>query len=96
MIDQIRHLQSVKPFETFALELAIGRVIQIDDPHMISTTEGSRHGAHLIGTLYQSGIYKAAVRIRVNCTQIDGWSQKLPRRGRDDVKRAQIPLYGRR
>jgi hypothetical protein len=35
MIDQIRHLQSVKPFETFALELANGRVIQIDDPHMI-------------------------------------------------------------
>ena len=37
-------------------------------------------------------VNRAAVRIRVKCTQIDDWSQKLPRRGRDQVKKAQNTL----
>jgi hypothetical protein len=45
MIDQIRHLQARVPFETFALELATGRVIQIHDWHLVATTSGTHHGA---------------------------------------------------
>jgi hypothetical protein len=40
MIDQIRHLQSRDPFETFSIELANGRVIQIQDRHLVATTDG--------------------------------------------------------
>jgi hypothetical protein len=43
VIDQIRHLQSLQPFQPFALELANGRVIQIHDRHQVATTEGDLH-----------------------------------------------------
>jgi hypothetical protein len=36
--------------------------------------------------------YRAAVKDLSKITQIDDWSQKLPRRGRDEVKRAQNTL----
>ena len=36
MIEQIRHLQSRAPFETFALELANGRAIQIHERHLVA------------------------------------------------------------
>jgi hypothetical protein len=55
MIDQIRHVQSESPFQTFAIELASGRVIQIHDRHQVATTEGARHGEDVIGVLYHRG-----------------------------------------
>lgn len=55
MIGQIRHLQSRQPFETFALELANGRVIQIHDSHTIATLENVHHGAGVVGVLYENG-----------------------------------------
>src|ERR1700738_2966200 len=58
MIDQIRHLQSVVPFETFAIELAKGRVIQVHDKHHVATTEGARNGEGVIGVLYHGGIFE--------------------------------------
>jgi hypothetical protein len=45
MIEQIRHLQSQQPFETFAIELGNGCVIQIRDRHQVATTEGARYWA---------------------------------------------------
>ena len=41
MIEQIRHLQSQRPFEPFAIELGNGRVIQIYDPWCVASVEGS-------------------------------------------------------
>jgi len=58
MIEQIRHLQSQQPFETFALELVNGRVIQIHNPYQVATTEGGRHGEDVIGVLYHSGSFE--------------------------------------
>jgi lauroyl/myristoyl acyltransferase len=58
MIDHIRHLQSVVPFETFATELANGRVIQVHDKHQVATTEGARNGEGVIGVLYHGGIFE--------------------------------------
>jgi hypothetical protein len=59
MIDQIRHLQSKVPFETFALELSNGRVIQIEDPHQVATASG-RHVTDkgVIGVLYDTGRFE--------------------------------------
>jgi len=51
LIDQIRHLQSAKPFATFALELTSGRVVQIYDSHHVATAEGAHRAAGLIGVL---------------------------------------------
>jgi hypothetical protein len=59
MIDQIRHLQSKVPFETFALELSNGRVIQVDGPHQVATASG-RHVTDkgVIGVLYDTGRFE--------------------------------------
>lgn len=58
MIDQIRHLQSRAPFETFALELANGRVIQIHDRHLVATSDGTHRGEGAIGVLYKNGSFE--------------------------------------
>jgi len=58
MIEQIRHLQSRAPFETFALELANGRVIQIHERHLVATTSGAHHGEGVIGVLYENGSFE--------------------------------------
>jgi hypothetical protein len=58
MIDQIRSLQSVKPFETFSLELSNGRVIQIHDPHKVSSAEGDHHGEYVVGVLHGYGSFE--------------------------------------
>ena len=58
MIDQIRHLQARVPFETFALELATGRVIQIHDRHLVATTSGTHHGAGVVGVLHENGTFE--------------------------------------
>jgi hypothetical protein len=52
MIEQIRHLQSVKPFETFSIELTTGRVIQIHDAYKVATAEGDHHGEYVVGVLH--------------------------------------------
>jgi hypothetical protein len=54
---------------------------------MISTTEGSRHGAHLIGILYQSGIYEV-----INAGQITSVSAGLhPKvKAEFDARRAEV------
>lgn len=51
MIEQIRRLQNAKPFESFALELTNGRVIQVSDRHQVATTSGTLHGEEVIGIL---------------------------------------------
>ena len=58
MIEQIRHLQSRAPFETFALELPNGRVIQIHERHLVATTSGTHHGEGVIGVLYENGSFE--------------------------------------
>src|SRR5260370_24760241 len=58
MIDQIRHLQSCEPFETFALELTTGRVIQIHDRYQVATGEGTHHEDAVIGVLHKSGAFE--------------------------------------
>ena len=65
MIDQIRHLQSRAPFETFAIELANGRIIQIHDRHSVATTDGTHHGEAVIGVLYGKGSFEL-----INANQI--------------------------
>jgi hypothetical protein len=65
MIDQIRHLQSRDPFETFSIELANGRVIQIQDRHLVATTDGARPGEAVIGVLYASGTFEL-----INASQV--------------------------
>ena len=65
MIDQIRHLQSRVPFETFSIELANGRVLQIHDPHLVATTDGARPEEAVIGVLYASGTFEL-----INTSQI--------------------------
>jgi hypothetical protein len=65
MIDQIRHLQNQQPFESFALELANGRVIQICDRHQVATASGPHHGEYVIGILYGSGSFEV-----INASQI--------------------------
>jgi hypothetical protein len=56
MIEQIRHLQNKEPFESFALELSNGRVIQIYDRHQVATASGP--GEYVIGILYGSGSFE--------------------------------------
>jgi hypothetical protein len=46
------------PFETFALELANGRVIQIHERHLVATTSGTHHGEGVIGVLYENGSFE--------------------------------------
>jgi hypothetical protein len=58
MIDQIRHLQVRAPFETFAIELANGRVLQIYDRHSVATTDGTRPGDAVIGVLHTNGVFE--------------------------------------
>jgi hypothetical protein len=58
MIEQIRHLQTQIPFETFAIELVNGRVIQVHDRHLVATTEGSRPGEAVIGVLHRNGAFE--------------------------------------
>jgi hypothetical protein len=65
MIDQIRHLQARSPFETFSIELANGRVLQIHDRHSVATTDGSRPGEAVIGVLHTSGAFEV-----INASQV--------------------------
>jgi hypothetical protein len=65
MIDQIRHLQARVPFETFSIELANGRVIQIHDRHLVATTDGTQPGEAVIGVLYASGTFEL-----INASQV--------------------------
>lgn len=65
MIDQIRHLQSRDPFETFSIELTTGRIIQIHDRHEVATAAGTHHGDAVIGVLYESGTFEV-----LNASQI--------------------------
>jgi hypothetical protein len=65
MIEQIRHLQNKEPFESFALELSNGRVIQIYDRHQVATASGAHHGEYVIGILYGSGSFEV-----INASQI--------------------------
>ena len=58
MIDQIRHLQSRAPFETFSIELSNGRVIQIHERHLVATTSGTHHGGGVIGVLYENSSFE--------------------------------------
>jgi len=46
------------PFETFALELANGRAIQIHERHLVATTSGTHHGEGVIGVLYENGSFE--------------------------------------
>ena len=72
MIDQIRHLQSRVPFETFSIELANGRVLQIHDPHLVATTDGARPEEAVIGVLYASGTFEL-----INASQVASMSVGL-------------------
>ena len=65
MTDQIRLLQSRAPFETFSIELANGRVLQIHDRHSVATTDGTRPGEAVIGVLYTSGAFEV-----INASQV--------------------------
>jgi hypothetical protein len=65
MTDQIRHLQTRTPFETFAIELANGRVIQIHDRHLVATTDDTRPGEAVIGVLHTSGAFEV-----INASQV--------------------------
>jgi hypothetical protein len=65
MTDQIRHLQTRTPFETFAIELANGRVIQIQDRHLVATTDDTRPGEAVIGVLHTSGAFEV-----INASQV--------------------------
>jgi hypothetical protein len=65
MIEQIRLLQSRAPFETFSIELANGRVIQIHDRHSVATTGGSRPEEAAIGVLHKSGAFEV-----INASQV--------------------------
>ena len=58
MIDQIRHLQNKQPFESFALELSNGRVIQIHDRYQVATSQDTHHGEYVVGILYGSGSFE--------------------------------------
>jgi hypothetical protein len=58
MIDQIRYLQSRQPFETFALELTTGRVIQINERHMVATVEGAQYVDGAVGVLHEKGSFE--------------------------------------
>jgi hypothetical protein len=65
MIDQIRHLQARAPFETFAIELANGRVLQIHDGHSVATPDGTRPEEAVIGVLHISGAFEV-----INASQV--------------------------
>ena len=58
IINKIRELQDKQPFESFALELSNGRVIQIYDPCQVATSQGERHGEAAIGILYRNGCFE--------------------------------------
>jgi hypothetical protein len=80
MIEQIRHLQSQQPFETFAIELGNGRVIQIHTRHQVATTEGDRHGESVICVLYHSGSFEL-----LNGSQVAGVSVGVHPKVRDEL-----------
>jgi len=65
VIDQIRHLQSAQPFETFSIELTNGRIIQIYDQHQVSTAKGTHQGDAVVGVLYETGTFEV-----LNASQI--------------------------
>ena len=67
MIDQIRHLQTKRPFESFAIELTNGRVIQIYDPWCVATVERSGHGESQAGKI---GILHAGAFELINAEHI--------------------------
>jgi hypothetical protein len=70
MIDQIRHLQSRAPFETFSIELANGRIIQIHDRHSVATTDGSRPEEAVIGVLHATGAFEVINSNQVACISV--------------------------
>jgi hypothetical protein len=65
MIDQIRLLRLRALFETFSIELADGRVLQIHDRHSVATTDGTRRGEAVIGVLHASGAFEV-----INASQV--------------------------
>jgi hypothetical protein len=71
MIAQIRHLPSRAPFETFSIELANGRVIQIHDRHLVATTDGVQPGEAVIGLLYASGTFELINANQVASVSLD-------------------------
>ena len=74
MISQIRLLQLRAPFETFSIELANGRVLQIHDRHSVATTDGTRRGEAVIGVLHASGAFEV-----INASQVISASGCIPR-----------------
>jgi len=87
MIEQIRHLQSVEPFETFSIELTTGRIVQIHDRHQVATAEGAHHGDAVIGVLHESGTFEL-----INAGQIASVSVGLHPKFKQQLaaRRAQI------
>jgi len=86
VIDQIRHLQSREPFETFALELANGRIIQIHDRHEVATAAGT-HGYAVVGVLYETGTFEI-----INVSQIVSVSVGLHQKVKTELaaRRAEV------
>jgi Domain of unknown function (DUF5615) len=70
------------PFETFALELANGRVIQIHERHLVATTSGTHHGEGVIGVLYENGSFEL-----INAGQILSVSVGFIRRSKKSLQR---------
>ena len=92
MIDQIRHLQSRVPFETFSIELASGRVVQIHDRHLVATTDGAQPGEAVIAVLYASGTFEL-----INATQVASVSVGLHPKVKEQLasRREQLEkIYG--
>jgi hypothetical protein len=58
MTVQVCLLQSHTPFETFAIEPANGRVLQIRYGHSVATTEGTRPGEAVISVRHTSGAFE--------------------------------------
>jgi hypothetical protein len=66
VIEQIRHLLSRSPFETFSIELVSGRVIQIYDRHKVATTSaavGVLHGDSAFEVINASQIASVSVGV---------------------------------
>ena len=86
MTDQIRHLAQT-PFETFAIELSNGRVIQIHDRHSVATTDGTRPGEAVNGVLHTSGAFEV-----INASQVASVSVGVhPKVGQQLASRMEWP-----
>jgi hypothetical protein len=82
MIEQIRHLQNKELFESFALELSNGRVIQIYDRHQVATASGPHHGEYVIGILYGSGSFEV-----INASQLVSVSVGVHPKVKEELER---------